>query len=42
MNAQVLDAVKKEMEHTVDAMRKELAKVRTGRASTSLIEGLIV
>jgi ribosome recycling factor len=42
MNAQVLDAVKKEMEHTVDAMRKELAKVRTGRASTSLIEGIIV
>ena len=34
MNAQVLDSVKKDMEHTLDALRKELVKVRTGRAST--------
>lgn len=42
MNAQVLDALKKEMEQTIDAMRKEIAKMRTGRASTSLIEGVMV
>lgn len=42
MNAQVLDALKKDMEHTIDAMRKELAKMRTGRASTSIIEGVMV
>jgi ribosome recycling factor len=38
MNAQVLDELKKEMDHTLDVLRKELAKVRTGRASTALIE----
>ncbi|MGE0680086.1 MAG: ribosome recycling factor [Candidatus Binatia bacterium] len=42
MNAQVLDALKKEMEQTIDAMRKESAKMRTGRASTALIEGVMV
>lgn len=42
MNAQVLDALKKDMEHTIDVMRKELAKMRTGRASTALIEGVMV
>lgn len=42
MNAQVLDALKKEMEQTIDAMRKEIAKMRTGRASTALIEGVMV
>lgn len=42
MNAQVLDALKKEMERTLDTMRRDLAKTRTGRASTALIEGIIV
>ncbi|MBM4254720.1 MAG: ribosome recycling factor [Deltaproteobacteria bacterium] len=42
MNAQVVDAVKKEMEQTLAGLRKELTKVRTGRASTALIEGLLV
>ncbi len=42
MNAQVLDELKKEMDHTLDVLRKELAKVRTGRASTALIEGVMV
>src|SRR4030095_6132187 len=42
MNAQVLDSLKKEMEHSLDALRKELAKTRTGRASTALIEGVLV
>lgn len=42
MNAQVIDALKKEMEQTIDSMRKEIAKMRTGRASTALIEGVMV
>lgn len=42
MNAQVLDALKKDMERTLDTMRKDLAKTRTGRASTGLIEGIVV
>ncbi len=42
MNAQVLDELKKDMEHTLEALRKEFTKVRTGRASTALIEGVMV
>jgi ribosome recycling factor len=42
MNAQVVDALKKEMENTLDGLRKELTKVRTGRANTALIEGILV
>jgi ribosome recycling factor len=42
MNAQVVDAVKKEMESTLEGLRKELTKVRTGRANTALIEGILV
>ena len=42
MNAQVLEALKKEMDNTIDVMRKDLAKMRTGRASTALIEGVMV
>jgi ribosome recycling factor len=42
MNAQVLDTLKKEMEQTLEALKRELAKVRTGRASTTLIEGVMV
>lgn len=42
MNAQVLDGLKKDMEHSLDGLRKELTKVRTGRASTALIEGILV
>jgi ribosome recycling factor len=42
MNAQVLEGLKKDMEHTLEALRKEFTKVRTGRASTALIEGVMV
>jgi len=42
MNAQVVDALKKEMENTLEGLRKELTKVRTGRANTALIEGILV
>jgi ribosome recycling factor len=38
----VLADVKKEMDDTVTAMRKELARTRTGRASTALLEGIVV
>jgi ribosome recycling factor len=37
---EVLDDLKKEMEKTVGAFRKELARTRTGRASTALLEGI--
>ena len=42
MKAQVLNNLKDEMENTLDGLRKELTKVRTGRASTALIEGVLV
>jgi ribosome recycling factor len=38
----VLADVKKEMEDTVAALRRELARTRTGRASTALLEGIVV
>jgi ribosome recycling factor len=31
MNAQVLEALKKDMDNTVDALRKDLAKMRLHR-----------
>ncbi len=37
---EVLDDLKKEMEKTLGAFRKELSRTRTGRANTSLLEGL--
>jgi len=37
---EVLDDLKKEMEKTVGAFRKELGRTRTGRASTALLEGI--
>ena len=37
---EVLDDLKKEMEKTIGAFRKELARTRTGRASTALLEGI--
>jgi ribosome recycling factor len=42
MSAQVLEAVKKEMEQSLEGLRHELTTVRTGRASTALIEGVFV
>jgi ribosome recycling factor len=42
MTQQVLDDCRKEMERTAAALRKELARVRTGRASTALLEGIAV
>lgn len=38
----ILGDLKREMEGTVVALRRELAHTRTGRASTSLLEGMMV
>lgn len=37
---EVLDDLKKEMEKTLAAFRKELSRTRTGRATTALLEGI--
>ena len=42
MTGEVLDGTKQDMEKTVVAFRKELSHVRTGRASTALLEGITV
>ena len=38
MNEAIFTQLQKEMDGSVSALRKELAKMRTGRASTSLLE----
>src|SRR5262245_10120716 len=40
MQAEVIEMARQEMEKTLDAFKHELARVRTGRASTALIENL--
>jgi ribosome recycling factor len=42
MSAQVLETLKREMDQSLEGLRRELATVRTGRASTALIEGVFV
>ncbi|MGH7768935.1 MAG: ribosome recycling factor [Candidatus Binatia bacterium] len=42
MNESLFIELQKEMEKCVVAFRKELSKVRTGRASTALLEGITV
>ncbi len=42
MKDEVIDEARREMEAALTAFRHELARVRTGRASTALIEGLVV
>ncbi|HEY6418294.1 MAG TPA: ribosome recycling factor [Candidatus Binataceae bacterium] len=42
MLAEVLELARKDMEKAAEAFRHELTRVRTGRASTALIEGLQV
>ena len=42
MNAQVIGELKKEADQTLDSLCQEFSKVRTGRAATSLIEGVMV
>jgi len=42
MNEAVFTQAQKEMEQSLAAFRKELSKIRTGRASTALLEGIMV
>ncbi len=42
MTNEVLESTKQEMEKTVLALKKDLSHVRTGRASTALLEGITV
>jgi ribosome recycling factor len=42
MQGEVIELARSEMEKTVDAFRHELTKVRTGRASTGLVDSLYV
>ena len=42
MTEDVLTSAKQDMEKTLGALRRELSHVRTGRASTSILEGITV
>jgi ribosome recycling factor len=42
VTAEVLDTARQDMEKTLAALRRELSHVRTGRASTALLEGITV
>jgi ribosome recycling factor len=42
MNEALFTQLHKEMEGSLSALRKELAKLRTGRASTALLEHIVV
>jgi ribosome recycling factor len=42
MTGEVLESARQDMEKTIAALRKELSHVRTGRASTALLEGITV
>ena len=42
MNDAIFTQLQKEMDLSVGALRKELAKLRTGRASTGLLEHVVV
>jgi len=42
MTDEVIEDLRKEMERTTAAFRKELTRTRTGRASTALLEGITV
>jgi len=42
MTGEIIEDAKREMEKTLEAFRHELTRVRTGRASTALIENLHV
>lgn len=42
MNEAIFTQLQKEMDQSVGALRKELSKLRTGRASTALLESVVV
>ena len=42
MTNEVIESCKQEMDKTVSALKKDLSHVRTGRASTALLDGILV
>jgi len=42
MTDEVIEDLRKEMERTTTALRRDLSRTRTGRASTALLEGITV
>jgi len=42
MTDEVIAELQKELERTVNALRRDLSRTRTGRASTALLEGITV
>ena len=42
MSDPVIEELRQEMERTVNTLRRDLARMRTGRASTALLEGITV
>ncbi|MCD6571246.1 MAG: ribosome recycling factor [Deltaproteobacteria bacterium] len=38
----IMDELKKDMEKTIDALMRSLVKIRTGRASIGILEGIMV
>ncbi len=42
MTEQVIEELRKELEGTVGALRRDLTRTRTGRANTGLLEGITV
>ena len=42
MTDEVIEELRKEMERTLAAMRRDLSRTRTGRASTALLDGIMV
>lgn len=42
MKSEILSELRENMTNSIDALRKELNRIRTGRASTALLEGIKV
>ena len=42
MEKEILDELRQKMENTIDALDREFKKIRTGRASTALLDGIKV
>lgn len=42
MEKEILDELREKMENTIDALDREFKKIRTGRASTALLDGIKV
>lgn len=42
MSSDVIEQVQEKMEASIDALKRELVKIRTGRASLSLLDGISV